>query len=173
MTSISEYSLDLSFPGGDSGKEPIYQSRRHKRRGFDPWVGKIPPGGGNGRPLQYSCLENPMDKGAWWATVHRGTKSQTQLKWLTTENLFGLTRHKKSLEGYSKFTSEFRNDLLCMGSSGREYQRNMALCVNQHLLNHPWLLRTISASLCCLQSTWTETAELDSPCSNPFPNMFV
>ena len=28
------------------------------------------PGGGNGNPLQYSCLENPMDKGAWWATVH-------------------------------------------------------------------------------------------------------
>ena len=28
------------------------------------------PGGGNGNPLQYSCLENPMDRGAWWATVH-------------------------------------------------------------------------------------------------------
>ena len=33
----------------------------------------------NGNSLQYSCLENPMDKGAWWATVHRVTKSQTQL----------------------------------------------------------------------------------------------
>jgi len=32
---------------------------------------------GNGNPLQYSCLENPMDGGAWWATVHRVTKSQT------------------------------------------------------------------------------------------------
>ena len=38
------------------------------------------PGGGNGNPLQYSCLENPMDRGAWWATVHRVTKSRTQLK---------------------------------------------------------------------------------------------
>ena len=37
------------------------------------------PGGGHGSPLQYSCLENPMDRGAWWATVHRITKSQTQL----------------------------------------------------------------------------------------------
>ena len=35
--------------------------------------------GGNGNPLQYSCLENPMDRGAWWAMVHRVTKSQTQL----------------------------------------------------------------------------------------------
>ena len=37
------------------------------------------PGEGNGNPLQYSCLGNPMDRGAWWATVHGATKSQTQL----------------------------------------------------------------------------------------------
>ena len=37
------------------------------------------PGEGNGNPLQYSCLEISMDKGAWWATVHRVAKSQTQL----------------------------------------------------------------------------------------------
>ena len=34
-------------------------------------------GGGNGNPLQYSCLENPMDRGAWWATVHRVAESRT------------------------------------------------------------------------------------------------
>ena len=38
------------------------------------------PGGGNGNPLQYSCLENPMDRGAWQATVHTVAKSRTQLK---------------------------------------------------------------------------------------------
>ena len=38
------------------------------------------PGGGHGNLFQYSCLENPMDKGAWWATVHGFTKSQTRLK---------------------------------------------------------------------------------------------
>ena len=37
------------------------------------------PGEGNGNPLQYSCLENPMDRGAWQASFHRVTKSQTQL----------------------------------------------------------------------------------------------
>ena len=47
-------------------------------------VGSVPgsgrsPGGGHGNPLQYSCLENPMDKGAWWATVHRVAKSRTRL----------------------------------------------------------------------------------------------
>ena len=36
-------------------------------------------GEGNGKPLQYSCLGNPMDRGAWWATVHRVAKSQTRL----------------------------------------------------------------------------------------------
>ena len=48
-------------------------------------VGSIPgsgrfPGEGNGDPLQYSCMENLMDSGAWWATVHGVSKSQTQLK---------------------------------------------------------------------------------------------
>ena len=42
------------------------------------------PGGGPGNPLQYSCLENPMDRGTWPATVHKVTKSQTRLKWLST-----------------------------------------------------------------------------------------
>ena len=37
------------------------------------------PGDGNGNPLQYSCLENPVDEGAWWATVHGVAKSRTRL----------------------------------------------------------------------------------------------
>ena len=53
-------------------------------------VGSIPgsgrsPGGGNDNPLQYSCLENPMARGAWWATVHGVTKSWTQLN-IHTDN---------------------------------------------------------------------------------------
>ena len=43
---------------------------------FNPWVGKI-HWGGNGNPLQYSCLENPMDRGAWWATVRGVAESDT------------------------------------------------------------------------------------------------
>ena len=42
------------------------------------------PGGGNGNPYQYSCLESPMDRGACWVTVHGGAKSQTWLKGLST-----------------------------------------------------------------------------------------
>ena len=43
------------------------------------------PGGGHGNPLQYSCWENPMDRGAWWATVHRVSKSLTWLKRLSMQ----------------------------------------------------------------------------------------
>ena len=45
-------------------------------------------GGGPGNPLQYSCLENPMDRGAWWAAVHRVAKSRTWLKQLNTHLLY-------------------------------------------------------------------------------------
>ena len=47
-------------------------------KGSVPGLGKS-PGEGNGNPLQYSCLENPMDGGAWWTTVHGVTKSRTRL----------------------------------------------------------------------------------------------
>ena len=46
---------------------------------FDPWVVKIPRVG-NGNPLQYSCLENPMDRAAWRATVHGAAESWTRLR---------------------------------------------------------------------------------------------
>ena len=66
------------FPSGSAGKEFVCQCRRHKRHRFSPWVRKIPRGG-NGNPLQSSCLENPMDRGAWQATVHGVAKSWTWL----------------------------------------------------------------------------------------------
>ena len=53
--------------------------------GFFPGLGRS-PGGGHG--TQYSCLDNPMDRGAWWATIHRVKKSQTRLKQLSTHTLF-------------------------------------------------------------------------------------
>ena len=60
------------------------QCRKHKRHGFHPWVGKISSGGGHGNPLQYSCQENPMDRGAWLITVHRVTKSHNWSNWACT-----------------------------------------------------------------------------------------
>ena len=53
------------------------QCRRYKRFGSIPGSGRSSRGG-NGNPLQYSCLENSLDRGAWWATVHEVTKSRTR-----------------------------------------------------------------------------------------------
>ena len=63
------------FPGGSDGKASAYNAGD---LGSIPGSGRS-PGEGNGNPLQYSCLENPMDGGAWWATVHGVTKRCTRL----------------------------------------------------------------------------------------------
>ena len=63
------------FPGGSEVKASACNAGD---LGSIPGLGRS-PGEGNGTPLQYSCLENPMDEGAWWATVHWVTKSQTRL----------------------------------------------------------------------------------------------
>ena len=67
----------LHLAGGARGKEPTCQCKLDVRAaGSIPELGRS-PGEGNGNPLQYSCLENPMDKGAWQAIVHRVTQSWT------------------------------------------------------------------------------------------------
>ena len=69
----------MFFPGGSEVKASACNAED---------LGLIPgsessPREGNGNPLQYSCLENPMDRGAWWATVHGVTKSRARLSDLT------------------------------------------------------------------------------------------
>ena len=61
------------FPGGSDSKESVYNAGD---LGLNPGLGRS-PGGGYGNALQYSCLENSMNRGAWRATVHGVTKSQT------------------------------------------------------------------------------------------------
>ena len=73
----------MGFPGGTSRKEPTCQCRRVKRCRFNPWVGRS-PGRGRGIPVHHACLENPVDRGAWQATVHSVIQSWTWLKQLTT-----------------------------------------------------------------------------------------
>ena len=65
----------LGFPAGSEGEESVCNLGD---LGLIPGSGRY-PGEGNGTPLQYSCLGNPMDRGAWWATVHGVTNSWTRL----------------------------------------------------------------------------------------------
>ena len=68
----------VGFPGGTSGKEHICNAGDTRGAGLIPGLGRS-PGGEHGNPLQYYCLENPMDNGPWWATVHSVPQSWIQL----------------------------------------------------------------------------------------------
>ena len=85
---IASFRIIYWLPRWLSGKESACPCRRP---GFKPWVRKI-PWGGHDNPLQYSCLENPMHRGACKATVHRIAKSQT---WLKRLSMYIHTCHKK------------------------------------------------------------------------------
>ena len=76
-------------------------------------LGSIPglgrsPGEGNGNPLRYSCLENPMDGGAWWATVHGVTKSRTRLSDFTSLGVLGVRDCRRG-KGAKAEICEFEN----------------------------------------------------------------
>ena len=71
----SQSYVEKGFPGGLDGKESACNVGDP---GLIPRLGRS-PGEGNGKAFQYSCLENFTDGGAWWATVHGVTKSQTQM----------------------------------------------------------------------------------------------
>ena len=75
QTEVEKVFLMDYFPGGSDAKESACNGGA---LGLIPGSGKF-PGEGNGNPLQYSCLENPMDRGVWRAMVHCVTKSWTRL----------------------------------------------------------------------------------------------
>ena len=84
-------SLSFCFPGGSEVKASAHNVGD---LGSIPGSGRS-PGDGNSNPLQYSCLENPMDGGAWWPTVHRVAKSQTRLSDFTfTFKAYDCVDHK-------------------------------------------------------------------------------
>ena len=66
----------MGFPGGSDNKQSACNAGDAEDAGLIPQSGRF-PGEGNGNPLQYSCLNNPMDRVAWWARAQGATKSQT------------------------------------------------------------------------------------------------
>ena len=79
------------LPGGSEVKASACNARD---LGSIPGLGRS-PGKGNGNPLQYSCLENPMDRGAWWAAVHGVAKSQTRLSDFTFSLVYFISANSK------------------------------------------------------------------------------
>ena len=81
---------ESGFPGGTVIKNLPATVGNARDEGSIPGSGRS-PGGGNGNPLQYSCVGNPMDRGVWGATVHGVAKSQTQLSTHTQVQLLQST----------------------------------------------------------------------------------
>ena len=114
-------------------------------------------GGGNGNPLQYSCLENPMDRRAWWAAVHRVAKSQTWLSDLT------FTFHFHALE--KKMAAH--SSVLAWRIPGMGEPAGLP-SMGSHRVGHDW--SDLAAAAAATQSTiltwripWTEDLGLHSP----------
>ena len=79
----------MGFPGGSDNKQSACSAGD---LGSIPGLGRY-PGEENGNPLQYSCLNNPMDRGAWWARAHGATKSRTLVINIFTFFHNGKTEH--------------------------------------------------------------------------------
>ena len=75
----------MGFPGGSVVKNPPANTGDARDVDSIPGLGRS-PGEGNGNPLQNSCLGNPLDKGAWWATVHGVTKESDMTERLNNNN---------------------------------------------------------------------------------------
>ena len=89
--------LGPDFPGGSEGKESTCNAGDLSSiSGLGRW-----PGGGHGNPLQYSCLENTMHRGAWWAILHGVAKSRTRLSNFTSKG-------KGEKERYTHLNAEFQ-----------------------------------------------------------------
>ena len=84
---LYKFYVNESFPSGTSGREPTCHGGDVRDVSSIHGSGRS-SGAGHGNPLQYSCLEDAVDRGPWWATVHRVTISQTQLKWLSTAHMY-------------------------------------------------------------------------------------
>ena len=82
------------FPGGSNGKESAYNAGVP---GSIPGSGRC-PGEGNGNPLQYSCLENPMDRGAWWASPQSYKELDIPEQLMLSQQIWRKERFTKKIE---------------------------------------------------------------------------
>ena len=111
----------MGFLGGLVLKNLAANARDTRDKGFIPgW--ERSPGGGNGNPLQYSYLGSPMDRGAWWATVHGVAKSWTRL----TEHTYTPTHTRSCASLYS--SSKWFHDALYVAQQKKGTRNGCYLC---------------------------------------------
>ena len=170
-----EYALSLDKPfigllRWCTGKESSCQCRRCRKHRFDPWVGKI-SWRRNGNPFQYFCLESPMDRGTWWATVPGVAESDTTehthkpptgcmraIMWFnlspSSVGSFSTCNEKRKLRpeklGYLPKVTQlihFRVEIQALDFDYRAFSTRkyfMQLSLQDHLFPPGWIIRTIS-----------------------------
>ena len=117
-----------------------------KRGGLIPGPGRSPEEG-HGNPLQYSCLENPMDRGAWEATVHGITKSRIQRKWLSTHMC---TLH--SIRSWFTFTWRYKWMRLFQSCQSHECSFFNLMRSSDHISQHSF--SSVSLHSMFIYSVW-------------------
>ena len=116
--------MEEDFPGGSDSKASVYNSGDP---GLIPGLGRS-PGEGNGNPLQYYCLKNPMDRGAWQATVHGVAKSRTRLSDFTS------TKMEKG--SYLRLSSNNVWGTMLYGLQARAHQQIFCYCLGNNVLKN-------------------------------------
>ena len=117
----------LGLPRWLSSKECVCQYKRH---GLIPGLGRS-PGERNGNPLQYSCLGNPMDREAWWATVHGVAKSQTWFSAELSNNSLNLLVFSAALEVVWQVNFLFQSSFFMNSNWKRDqYLLNVYQCLS-------------------------------------------
>ena len=114
MCSMIPFSDYVGFPGNSDGKESTCNSGEPS---LIPGSGRS-PGEGNSNSLQYSCLENPIHRGAWWAIVHGVAKSRMLRKQLST--------HKMFREGFCQNDKKLKDTIL---ERERKKPRSQEICI--------------------------------------------
>ena len=105
-------------------------------------------GEGNGTPLQYSCLENPMDRGAWWATVHGVTKSRTRLRdFIFTFHFYALEKEMATHSNILAWKIPWTEEPGGLQSTGRQR------------VGHDWVT-SLSLSYICFPTPWRQGCDL-------------
>ena len=126
---------DLDLPGGSDGKE----SACHAGDSGSILGSGRSPGEGNSYPLQYSCLENSMDRGAWWAVVHGVTKSGTQLSHWHFHFL------EVSASALRTCSTQPRGGKVVWGALGT----NVSDCLPSYCISKSVCMGLLNASTCC------------------------
>ena len=130
---LPQASLTIQVPG--SARSPEALGRR--------WF----PGEGHGNSLQYSCMENPMDKVAWWATVHSVVKSWTRLKWLSKKSI-------KKLSFTRCFSSRFLWNILEQPLFNLKFRNYIWMLSQFHYLLYEKLSILLVIFNCLISNIW-------------------